>query len=281
MKKFLFVLIFLIPGYSFSQEYEDFDDYQPNTIYSIGTIVKYKNHLWVSTANRVSVPTSGIGWNQVILTGIKEYNDDPRSVEHRQKMDRFYYVGNSVKYHNQYFTLVKPCESLIPRGDSEFHDFWKPFSHPGIGFDIPIFDPDSDEAKSLLGVDTNDNGIRDDFEIKIIMGDLAEPVKHTSLSAGYIYGKLMSSGVSQTQMSGQQANQLMSALVSVKQCKSDLSRQSSFGKSWRSTFFYNTKERHKAKFKFQNRVYRRITTKIFSAAIHNACDRVNTYKENN
>ena len=148
------------------------------------------------------------------------------------------------------------------------------------GNGLEHFNPDSLEAKTLLGVDTNNNGIRDDFEMKTLLSSLDENTKQRALDAGYLMGKLMYVGFHNVQLTSQEAYELMSALVSMRQCKSDVRKVDSNSQTWSSVSFYNTKDRLISKIKFQNVIYDYdgVKTGSYNDAIRDSCAKISEFR---
>lgn len=63
---------------------------------------------------------------------------------------------------------------------------WLEISDRTNGYDLPIYDEDEAMA-TLIGVDNNENGIRDDYETKIVLSELPQAVKDRALAAGKVY----------------------------------------------------------------------------------------------
>ncbi len=250
--KYIFLLLIVISFSSTSNPYDQTEEYDHNKSYQTGKIVKYKNNLWV---NRFAVSKNeepGFRdykvWKKVQLTNIKPYLS--KGYE-KSSLGNIIYTpytwGPSVNQDGRHFTSAGVISNENENSPTN-HNKWLEFSHPAIGFDIPIFDPDSEEAKSILGIDSNFNEIRDDFELTIIMSELNPEVKRMALYSGMIYGELMDIGFNKLDISSDRANSLASVFISSRQCKNDLHKVESYGKSWTETNFFNSKERLIAKF---------------------------------
>src|SRR5699024_10578076 len=101
-----------------------------------------------------------------------------------------YFIGKIVVHDGKYY-ISRRMNVPLSSASLAREGRWLEFTHPGLIYDIPNADPDAEDVTTLLGVDSNTNGIRDDYEIAIIFSDLPNPVKTAALSAGKAYGDLM------------------------------------------------------------------------------------------
>ncbi|RJY01638.1 hypothetical protein D5R81_19810 [Parashewanella spongiae] len=281
--KYIFLLLTVISFSSISSSYGETEEYNQNESYQMGKIVKYENNLWINRfpvrKNEEPRFKNNRVWKKVQLVNIQPYSHQGKE---KKVLGNTIYVpyawGDSVIQGGKYFTYV----GVISNDDENSpinSNKWIEFSHPALGFDIPIFDPNSEEAKSLLGIDSNSNEIRDDFELTIVMSDLNPEVKKMALNSGVIYGEIMNIGFNQLDISSDRANSLASVFISSRQCKNDLHKVEFYGKSWTETKFFNSKERLIAKFKYQNFIFERTSVSKFTDAFFKSCEKVKNYIE--
>ncbi|KMT65802.1 hypothetical protein [Catenovulum maritimum] len=193
MKKALFVVCLLFTCFlTQATQFEALPNFDINAKYKKGDVVKFNHYIYIhhpkadwhklisKRQNKEDInPTELISsfGKRIQLTNIKPW----------QKLNH-YKLGDSVIYKQHYYTLVKNTNKHNKKWKTEF---WFKFDHPALGFSIPDYDPRSQELNTLLGVDSNLNNIRDDFELKIIMSSLPNKTKKHALKSGLIYTRLM------------------------------------------------------------------------------------------
>jgi hypothetical protein len=166
MKNILFLLITLLPYLTIAKNFNSFESFDNNKKYAEGSYVKYSNNLWVARHKVIGKypKEESLAWAKVKLNNINEW-----------KSQKVYLLGQSISYNEKtYF-----AKSLKPIAiNSSYANYkWVEFSHPAMGFDLPSFNPENPEHNSIEGVDQNENGIRDDYEIKIVMSDKPRDIK--------------------------------------------------------------------------------------------------------
>jgi hypothetical protein len=93
-----------------------------------------------------------------------------------------------------------------------------------MGFDLPSFDPEHPDHNTIEGVDQNENGIRDDYEIKIVMSDKSIEIKELALKAGKSYQTVLSmKGVINSATQEEATNTLL-ALTLAELCKRQINK---------------------------------------------------------
>ena len=143
-----------------------------------------------------------------------------------------------------------------------------------MGYDLPEYDATSEQATSLLGIDTNQNNIRDDYEIKTIMSALPKKTTLHALKAGEVYGSLMKTREIDYVYTPENAEKIMNSLVLAKACKVEQAKLNGSNNTWRESHFFNTFDRVKAKFELQNRLSEQLTRSRSSISIENACEQL-------
>jgi hypothetical protein len=166
--------------------------------------------------------------------------------------NRLYRIGDVVSHEGRfYISLGMNIAVKDPRLDDERR--WVEFTHPGLVYDLPPAPDDTAAVESLVGVDANHNGIRDDYELAIVFSDLPQPVKDSALSAGKAYGELMMVSIEDSDIDRESAREILHKLVLAKACRTRM-RELHQGVAWQESTYFNTFDRIEAKFKLQNRL---------------------------
>jgi len=241
-------------------DYQDFKEYEDDYLYKRGNYVKHRNNIWVSRHNLSSITPeeNKFSWAKVNITDVNEW-----------KSSQTYILGKAVKHNGKMFF----SKSLWPISVDSLHSHykWVEFSHPAIGFDLPSFDPQDPKASTIIGIDTNQNNIRDDYEIKIIMSDKPVAIKVLALKAGEKYQNLMLSSDTIGSMSAEIANNIMNGLILAEQCKRKIDRENTGIRTWKKSEFFNTFDRIKQNRLLQNKLYRIIDENNLTTSIENPC----------
>lgn len=108
------------------------------------------------------------------------------------KLKKFYF-GGSVLNHGSKKFIAKSFSLLWSYDDLANTKVWLEITDKTDGYDLPEFD-ESEALANILGTDTNNNGIRDDYETKIVLSDLPRSLKSHALKAGKIYTTAIKSG---------------------------------------------------------------------------------------
>lgn len=265
MKKHLVGLLSLMPSLAFATDFHDFPTYDENTSYVRSDVVSHGHNLWVSRFKGIhsTLPkVHSLKWSKVQLVDIPKW-----------KAGKLYLLGKSVKYDGRYYVSTK----LIPiKIDSQFSDNkWVEFTHPAMGYELPDYDSASEVANTLIGVDINQNNIRDDYEVKVIMSSLPEETKQYALNAGKTYYSLMQTSDEQLTYSAESAESILNTLVIAKACKREQARIHGGDNTWRESDFFNTFDRVRAKFELQNKLVVKLADTNLSVDINNACEQLN------
>ena len=237
--KLLLSVIIAFSSKSFSIDFQDLEQWQSSSLYKRGSIIAYGNDMHVSLIiNRAKQPPNHRIWRKI------KYN------KYKKFRTRKLYLPGSVIEHDGKYYVSKRINVPWNINSLSKEALWLEFTHPAINYSLPEYDEDSEEFKSLIGTDSNENGIRDDYETTIIMSALPTSTKDYALSAGMIYGSLFSAGIGVNEVSTEQAETILKKLVLAKLCKKQLAIESQ-GITWSETDYFNTLDRVEAKFKLQ------------------------------
>lgn len=236
--------------------------WNPAEKYKRGSVVSYKTDIYISIVPQsgLSPHLSRVAWRKI------EYNR-----HHSFRPYKLYLPGTVVAHDGKYYLSKK---INVPKNASALDksDRWLEFTHPAMGFDLPEYTETPEDMVTLLGVDTNANGIRDDYETTIIMGDLPAPVKTAALAAGTIYGKLIATGSGPEVSSASEAQDILQNMVLAKLCQRQLAKQ--VGASWPESSYFNTLDRVEAKYMLQNALTSLIDQNSFSVPTGDPCEQL-------
>ena len=245
MKKILIPLFLafatLCSAFAHAISLNDMQSWNPDKLYKRGELVKIRYDMYMSV-----LPTRGdhpehhpIRWRKIQYD--RFLNFEPK---------RLYFLGKVVKHAGQYY-ISRGIN--VPSGSDSLERThrWLEFTHPGLFYDIPDYDQGSDQMDTLVGIDNNHNGIRDDYEEAIIFGGLPESMKPYALAAGKAYGGLMESATDDFQATPASARTVLERLMIAEACKREM-QELHQGKTWQETSYFNTLDRIEAKYKLQN-----------------------------
>lgn len=260
MKKILFLLVILLPCLTIANDFNSFESYDNNKKYARGNYVKYSNNLWVARYKVIGTQPKeeSITWAKVKLNDIREW-----------KSKKVYRLGQSVSYNEKtYF-----AKSLWPIAiNSSYVNYkWVEFSHPAMGFDLPSFDPEHPDHNTIEGVDQNENDIRDDYEIKIVMSDKSRDIKELALKAGKSYQTVLSmKGVINSATQEEATNTLL-ALTLAELCKRQINKYASSAIAWKKSDYFNTIDRIETNFSVQNKLARLVDEEKLESSLEQPC----------
>ncbi|WP_299803367.1 hypothetical protein [uncultured Shewanella sp.] len=200
-------LLLTFPCIVFALDYAEYPTFDSVLYYKRGDTVAYQNHIWVSrfpSVNRMPTKNSW-WWNQVALTNIEQWH-----------YGQFYPLGNAVSYQGKFY-FAKKLGFGRPDSNTGGHQ-WQDFSHPAIGYALPELDYENANL-SVDGVDSNFNGIRDDYEIFVVMEHTDPMLRHLGLQAAKLYRKLFDMAqIDNGEISIQEVAMLTDQLVSLRVC---------------------------------------------------------------
>lgn len=231
-------VFFTMPAQAVS--FNDMDRWDPAIKYLRGDVVTVDYDIYVSVlpSENISPLVNKFRWRRV---DYKKYrNFAPRKL----------YRPGKVVVHDGLYYLARKFN--VPRSDKNLQDSsrWLEFTHPGIVYDLPEPDDSGVGSDTIVGIDSNNNGVRDDYELEVIFSDLEPATVDAALAAGKAYGKLVESGLDSVSVDQAGAQNILNQLIYAEQCKRAIQRAG--GKSWSETSYYNTFDRVEAKFKLQN-----------------------------
>lgn len=225
--------------------FSEMQTWDSSKLYKRGELVKIRYDMYMSV-----LPTRGdhperhpVRWRKIHYSNFQDF--EPR---------RLYFLGKVVEHEGQYFISrginVPPSSRSLGRTHR-----WLEFTHPGLFYEIPDYDDGSDQMNTLVGIDNNHNGIRDDYEESIIFSDLPESIKPYALAAGKAYGGLIESATDNFQATPENARTVLEKLMIAEACKREM-QEIHQGQTWQETSYFNTLDRIEAKYKLQNMLVR-------------------------
>lgn len=235
-------IFMLISLSSYSIELIEVSFWESDSKYNVGDIINYKNDIYIALLpSKGMEPKKSIFWRIVRLDNAKKF-----------KIAKLNLIGDVVVQDEKIF--VAKCISVSRRpSDLDSKDKWMQIIDSTDGYELPSC-KEEDALSILVGVDNNANGIRDDFETDVILSDLPKTVKENALNSGKAYGKIFAVGVTERDITRQDAINAIQLMIYAKQCRR-ASKAINGGRGWRETDFYNTLDRIEAKFKIQNALH--------------------------
>ncbi|WP_394147513.1 hypothetical protein [Shewanella atlantica] len=228
---------------SWALDYQDYEKFNSDRRYKRGEVVTYSNRIWVSVlpSSNVEPLKSHRRWARVALTGIDEW-----------RSGQFYFLGDTVSI-EQKFYFVKRLGFSKP--GSYFGQYqWEEFTHPAIGYELPILNQD-DALSTIDGVDSNFDGVRDDYEIYVVMGHTDPVLRSLGFKAGKVYQRLLNlASMDISELSFESAALLTDSLVAIRVCvrQKIRSEDNFFGYQHK---YLNTTERFEAYYRAQSMLY--------------------------
>lgn len=137
------------------------------------------------------------------------------------------------------------------------------FTYAGSREAVLGYHDETERMDKLLGIDSNHNGIRDDYEKAVVSGDLPESVKPYALAAGKVYGKLIKTAADDFQVTPGTAQNVLEKILLASACKREI-QQLHKGQAWQESAYFNTLDRIEAKYKLQNRLVKVVSEKMIS-----------------
>jgi len=260
MKNILFLLITLLPYLTIAKNFNSFESFDNNKKYTEGSYVKYSNNLWVARHKVIGKypEEKSLTWAKVKLNNINEW-----------KSQKVYLLGQSISYNEKtYF-----AKSLKPIAiNSSYANYkWVEFSHPAMGFDLPSFNPENPEHNSIEGVDQNENGIRDDYEIKIVMSDKPRDIKELALKAGKSYQTALSMKDIANSITQEEATNTLLSLTLAELCKRHINKNNASAITWKMSDYFNTIDRIETNFSVQNKLASLVDEEQLESSLEQPC----------
>lgn len=241
IKTFFVALFALFPSLSHAADFSEMPPWNPSEQYRRGKVVKFQHDIYISvnSSKGQSPDAHPDHWRRI------DYND-----RRQARIKTLYPIGAVVSHNGKHYISlrVNATGTKLRLDDSRR---WMEFTHPGLIYDIPDEPVDPDQLATLIGVDSNNNGIRDDYEREILFSDLPAPVKEAALSAGKVYGALMMTAFEEVEVDEAEAREIIRNLVIARECRRSLA-QLHDGAIWEETAYFNTFDRIEAKFVLQN-----------------------------
>jgi hypothetical protein len=236
-------MIFFTFHIAHATDFIKFDLWSKDNSYTRGSLVRSNYDLYISVipSHNKEPEINPLHWRKILYN---QYNPF--------ELKKIYLLGSVIKFNDEYF-ISKKINIINSTEDLNNIEKWINFTHPGINYDLPIVGNENQNQYDIQGDDTNHNGIRDDFELKIIFSDLDKNVIDIALESGRKYGDLIQRSTSPGKTQKAEAIKIINDLVAVKKCKRELDKK--YHKTWKESDFFNTLDRVEAKFKIQNAIF--------------------------
>lgn len=262
----LFLVVPLIYcGCVFAVNFSEMDSWNAETKYERGSVVTYGTDIYIKkVSNSDNSPEESAGaWIKI------KYNSYQPVSAHK-----IYLLGTVVEHNKKYY-ISKQLNIQRPNSLNLMDNRgWIEFTHPAMRFDLPASYELSEELETLIGIDNNSNGIRDDYEQVITKGGLSIEAKQAALKAGKIYGELIAAGVGNITVDSDMATTILQAVVLAKLCKRKLQGE---GGSWSEADYFNTLDRVQVKYLLQNSLSELVDESGFSALSREPCVSLRAY----
>ncbi len=238
MKNLLLAVLLLAPSVLWAQPFDAFPEWDSETRYQPGVIVRHLSHLWVaSQPNQAQAPHDHAHWVRAKLVGVPQWQSGQR-----------YVVGDTVTYKGTHYFARQMARQSPDHPSASQH--WVAFEHPAMGYDLPVIDDATAEA-TLLGVDSNQNGIRDDYEVFVVM-TYSGATREIGLAAGKSYlMTLMANESAVASWSKEKAAKLFDVMVNLISCKYEIRNQDPTFTGFKHKYF-NSLERFMTDRRHQN-----------------------------
>ncbi|MBY5979980.1 hypothetical protein [Ferrimonas balearica] len=228
---------------SVALDFEEYQAYEPEQRYYRGQVVSQHSHLWVSRfPSRNKEPKDHpFRWGKVEIEDVQDW-----------RRNRFYPIGSVVEFRGDYYfakdlTLFRPNSYFGRR-------HWQKFNHPAIGYDLPVIDRE-EAREDLHGIDRNRNGLRDDYEVYVIMNHPSQEMKDLGFEAGRLYTEVMSLIDKELyEISYASAESMMNRMLDMSACVR-LKVRAGQSKHGFHSAFYNTKDRILSDFRSQYKLH--------------------------
>src|SRR5690606_32584318 len=232
------VLGAIFSGLANALPFSQMPKWRPDKIYRSGDVVANQYDIYVAL-----LPSKGQDPKTSRLWRKARYS---RTVNYQ--INKLYIPAAVVKQGEKFYLALHLNVPLAPSSIFETRH-WLEFTHPSLSYSLPVPEATPDNS-TLLGIDSNQNKIRDDYEIAVAYSDLPPEVMDAALTAGKTYGQLMASG-STTTVDASTARTLLEKSVRAEQCKRQMAAAHG-GSTWKESTFFNTVERVQAKYSLQN-----------------------------
>ncbi|GAA5193616.1 hypothetical protein [Ferrimonas gelatinilytica] len=212
MRKLLFAVLFWAPSVLWAQPFDAFPQWDSDTRYPPGVVVRHLSHLWVaSRPNQAQAPHQHPHWVRAQLVDAPQW-----------QADRRYALGDTVIYQGTHY-LARQMARQSPDHPSGSQK-WVAFEHPAIGYELPVID-DATANATLLGVDSNQNGIRDDYEVFVVM-TYSGQAREVGLNAGRSYQlTLEANEIVAASWSKEKVSTLFDVRVNLISCKHQIKKE--------------------------------------------------------
>lgn len=221
-------------------ELTGFEEWSGTALYHRGDVIRYGSDLYISV-----IPSKGVLPSNAGQRWKKVDHNNPRAFQPK----RLFPIGAVVAHEGRYFISLR-MNVAVNSSHLEGGSRWLELTYPELIHDWPPAPDDQETVRTLIGIDANNNGIRDDYERAIAFSDLPQLVKDAAFAAGRAYGELIQAAAGDTEVGRQAAEKVLHKLVLAHQCR-QLMRELYEGRTWQESLYFNTMDRIEAKFKLQ------------------------------
>lgn len=257
-----FLILLLLANFAEASvtRFQEMDSWSSGMLYPLGSVVREGDDIFVSLLpSKNKKPSSNpLVWAKVNLS--RQLSFKPLKMYAPSQV-----VAHAGRYYLARRVSVLPNSKYLDKADHR----WLQFSHPGLIHNIPPNPGTAPELDTILGADSNNNGVRDDFEREIIYSSLPNSVVISALDAGRIYGRVMtlaSSGVD----SSPATVQLAIDWIRSEQCRQQL-QMTYEGATWARSTYYNSIPRIEALHQVSNAMAKVVDINILTIPDDDPC----------
>lgn len=235
-RKALFYLFLFIPLHAWaSEQTTQIEKWSATKHYKRGDLAEHKQTAYIAL-----LPSKNIAPKKISLLWRPIQLDNKSS----PKVGKLYLLGMVVVEDNQRF-IAKNLNIFTKKADLKDNRKWVLYSGEALPPDTP-----DDSSKQLLGLDENNNGVRDDYEQIILASELSDRAKQHALQAGKAYGSTMKLSLAKNEITIVQAQATMQIMIHAYRCKIQIAKEEEL--SWRESDFYDDIDRLEVKLLFSH-----------------------------
>lgn len=248
---------------AYGASFHELDEWNAGVRYKRGDVVRLDYSVFVSVfPNKRKAPESSRMWQKV------DYNKSQYA-----RIYGLYFPGSIVKHENKFY-ISKRMSLLLDKQWLEADKLWLEFDHPGQYYALPDTPPEGAD-NSVVGVDSNENGIRDDFEYRVYFGGFQPEVVNVALLAGRAYQDLTLMSV-KSSPSAARSSRLLTRLVLAEMCKREMHKRYP-RRAWKESQHFNTIDRVLAKYRYMNHLSNNLGAEQLDMPEGDACVNLQSY----
>ncbi|ELH4809995.1 hypothetical protein Q9X96_003026 [Vibrio vulnificus] len=220
------------------------NEWNPTQVYNSGDLVTWKGKAYLSShwTQGVEPLENDINWDGWIFV-------DENNLKTWTPQNAFL-GGDLVKIDSQYYMANWWNQNEYPETSSSWRHLKNVEFNGDTSPDKPV---DND---SVEGLDTDNNGVRDDYEVTIRNLYSSEELLNVALSASQEWKKLIKLGLDESiPVTKEEASQIFVNLISASRCFTEIRKADPNFKS-PTQFYFNTFERAMKKREAEDRLYR-------------------------